>query len=176
MSHPISLNETKSRISEGCFFSLGSFARYKLEKVPQENDAGTDYRLIKQIERNGSVCDMGGVLDFQVKSTQRWNADREFIRYKLNSKNYNDIISRNKYGQIPIILILMCLHDHEKRWIEFHDQEIIFRKNMFWFHTDSIDLLENENSTKTIKIPRNNRLNVESFAELVENYSLKKSS
>jgi hypothetical protein len=174
-SYPISENDIKCRISEGCFFAIGSFAKFKLEKVAGENDSGTDFRLMKLIKRNDKVRDVGGILDFQLKCTSSWEDEGNFIKYNLKSKNYNDIISRNVVGGMPLVLILMCV-PREIDWIDFTSEEIIFRKNLFWFHTDSMDILGNENSTKTIRIPKEHRFNPESFSQIVSEYAVKRLS
>ena len=125
--HPIDMNSVKCRISEGCFFAIGSFSRYKLEKVSQENDAGTDFRLIRQIERNGRISDMGGVLDFQLKATVNWTHRTGVYKYKLETKSFNDMVSRNIHGAIPLILIVMIL-PKTKKWltIQGYDNDSFF--------------------------------------------------
>lgn len=172
MNYPLSENDVKSRISEGCFWAVGSYARLKLEKVPEENDAGVDYRLIKQIRRNNKLSDLGSILDFQLKSTSNWELDGAVIKYSLKSKNYNDIVSRNLEGGTRLILILMCLSENSDQWIAFEDMQINFSSCIYWYHTDSTELLTNEDSTKVIEIPKSNKLTHESFNELVQNHSV----
>lgn len=172
MNHPLDLNSVKCRISEGCFFALGSYSRFKLEQVNGSNDAGTDFRLIKQMERKGKVCDLGGILDFQLKSSSNWTLEGQQIKYALASKNYNDIVARNKEGGTPLILILMCLPSNNETWVSMTPESLKFNSHMFWFHTDSIDYVENENSTKTIYIPNTNFLSEKSFQPLITKYSL----
>ena len=172
MNHPLSEIDVKSRISEGCFWAVGSYARLKLEKVPGENDAGADYRLIKQILRNKKLSDMGSILDFQLKSTSNWKPNDDVIKYSLKSKNYNDIISRNLEGGTRLILILMCLSEDSDQWIAFEDMQINFSSCIYWYYTDSTEFLSNENSTKLIEIPKSNKLTHQSFNELVQNYSV----
>lgn len=173
MNSPLDLKEVKCRINEGCFFALGSYARFKLEKVVQENDAGTDFRLIKQIIRNGKVCDMGGVLEFQLKCTVDWTDEGDFIKYSLRSKNYNDIISRNQENVMPLILILMCLPKDDIPWVDCAIDEVRFRRNLFWYHTNSLEFLANEDSTRTIQIPKENQLTPTTFVELVQKYAVR---
>ena len=169
--HPIDLNDVKCRISEGCFFALGSSAKYKLERVSGEYDGGTDFRLIRQINRSGKLRDGSSVLEFQVKASVNWTEANGHVKYELKSKNYNDIITRNKEGITPLILILMCLPDEEAKCVNISDREIAFRENLYWYHTDSTELLENENSKKTINIPKGNLLNVDTFKYLVKAYA-----
>lgn len=172
---PIDMNTVKCRISEGCFYALGSFAKYKLEKVSADNDAGTDFRLIRQIERNGKVCDLGSILEFQLKASQKWSISKGLIRYKLSTKAYNDIVSRNLYGGIPLILVLMTLpKSSDSDWIKIRNKDLLFKNSLFWYYIDSKDLLGNENSTKTIEIPISNVLSREAFDHLVLNYSTNK--
>lgn len=167
-------NEVKNRISEGCFFAIASYARYKLQKVHQEDDNGVDYRLIKSIERNGRVFDMGSVLEFQVKSTKNWSDDGRNIKYALESKTYNDIVSRNQVGTVRLILVVMCLPVEQEQWVGFFDNKIEFKNNLYWFYTDSRELLNNEDSTKMISVPKDNVLDRDGFIGLVDKYSVQK--
>ena len=172
MNYPLPENDVKSRISEGCFWAVGSYARLKLQKVSGEDDSGVDYRLIKQIQRNNKLSDMGSILDFQLKSTSNWELDGDHVKYSLRSKNYNDIISRNIEGGTRLILILMCLSPESGQWISFEEMKINFSSCIYWYHTDSMDLLPNEDSTKLIEIPKINKLTHETFNQLVTNYSV----
>lgn len=166
--------EVKNRISEGCFFAVGSYAQYKLEKVHQEDDNGVDYRLIKNIERNGRIYDAGSVLEFQIKSTKNWSDDGQNIKYSLESKTYNDIVSRNKIGGVRLILVIMCLPEQQEEWVGFFDDKIEFKNNLYWFYTDSDELLESEKSKKTISVPKVNVLDRAGFVNLVNKFSLQK--
>lgn len=172
MSYPLPENDVKCRISEGCFWAVGSYARLKLQKVHGEDDAGVDYRLIKQNLRNGKICDGGCILDFQLKSTTNWVLQGDKIKYSLKSKNYNDIITRNKEGGTRLILILMCLSSDTTEWIEFNEMQINISSCIYWYYTDETDLLTNEDSTKLIEIPKSNKLTRESFNDLVKTYSI----
>lgn len=171
MNHPLSLNDVKCRISEGCFFALGSFSRFKLEQVNGQNDAGTDFRLIKQMKRNGKVCDLGSVLDFQLKSTSTWTKKGQTIKYKLASKNFNDIVTRNIEGGIPLILIVMCLPEKTNHWLSIQSEALKFNSHFFWYHTESTKYLENENSKKTISIPVTNLLTKLTLQSIISKYS-----
>lgn len=171
--HPISENDVKCRISEGCFFALGSSAYFLLEKVTLDNDNGTDFRLNKLSQRNGKTCDCGNVLDFQLKATANWKIKNKHIEYSLKSKNYNDIITRNKEGAIPLILVVMCMPTDARDRVAVLQNFLVFQRNLYWFHTNSTDLLANENSTKLIRIPTSNLLTPKSFGEIVTTYCTK---
>jgi hypothetical protein len=174
MSHPIDINEVKSRISEGCFFAVGSYARYKLEKVHLEDDCGADFHLKRLYLRNGSISDGGIILDFQLKATENWVDEGDLIKYALATKNYNDMVGRNINGIQPIILILMCLPEDQGTWVCCGSEDITFRKNMYWYHTDETEIRDNENSTITLKFPKNNLLTHETFTTLVNEFGTRK--
>ena len=172
--HPIDLNSVKCRISEGCFFAIGSHARYKLEKVPLEDDCGTDFRLIRQINRNGRVCDMGTVLEFQLKATENWKRINGVIKYRLENKTYNDISSRNELGGTPLVLVVMLLPKSNKKWLNISNNQIIFKENLYWYYSSSVNIIKNEASKTTIEIPELNVLDDEAFHFLVKSYSTAK--
>lgn len=172
MFNTLPTNLSKSRISEGCFFLICSFFRYNIEKVPLEHDCGVDYRMIRQILRHDKLVDMGIVLEFQLKSTQDYIIRDVNIIYDLDSKAYNNIVQRNVEQTTPIILILMALPNNEDDWISFEDEAITLKKNLFWYHTDAIELIENENTTRRIEIPLANRLTLDSFTQVIQTYSV----
>ncbi len=170
--HPIKDNDVKCRISEGCFFALGSSIGFQLEKVSGENDNGVDFRLIKIKHRNGKQCECGSVLDFQLKSTVNWKYKKSNIEYALRSKTYNDIIERNIDGGTPLLLVIMCLPNAEIDRVSVLKDSLVFQRSFFWFHITGTNILPNENSTKLIKIPLNNRLTKDSFVEMVSQHSV----
>lgn len=170
----LDLNSIKCRINEGCFFALGSYAGFKLQKVHQEDDSGADFRLIRQLKRNGRICDGSTILDFQLKATQEWKDSKKYIRYDIESKTYNDIVTRNREEVVPLLLILMCLPKGEEDWVLVSRKNLQFRKCLFWYHTDSLELLENENSTKAIRVPKKNILDETSFKAVVETYGIRR--
>ena len=169
----ISDNEVKCRLSEGCFFALGSYSKYHLRKVSEEDDYGHDFELRKLIERNGSHTDVGSILDFQLKCTTKWEDNGNDVKYSLRSKNYNDIVQRNLDCSTPLILILMCLPSNDPEWVQVSENQIIFRENLYWYHTTSKEMLQNEDSSKTIYIPKQQKINVNTLQDLVINFGIK---
>lgn len=167
-------NQMKSRISEGIFYAIGSHEKYFLSKVHQEDDCGVDYELKNIININGKPVPTGGnLLEFQLKSTQNYVLNDNSVKYDLEVDAYKKMILRNQLGTIPLILILMCLPSEEDiSWIECRDSEIIFRKSLFWYITESTIIPENK-STYRIEIPKTQILNCESFTNIVNRYSIK---
>jgi Domain of unknown function (DUF4365) len=174
MTYPIDKNEAKSRISEGCFFAIGSYARFKIVKCHLEDDSGVDFHLKKMVYRNGSISDGGIILDFQLKATERWKEENNCIKFALPTKNFNDMVERNLSGMHPIILIVMCLPREEAEWMYCSIEDISFRKNMFWYHTTEIKYISSENSTITLKIPKGNLLTHNRFKDLVNKYGTRR--
>jgi len=170
----LDLNKIKCRISEGCFYAIGSCAGYLLVKRHGEDDEGIDFELKTRKMRNGKVSPGSTVLEFQVKSTVNWAEDENNISYACPSKNYNDLITRNIDKDVRIILILMCLPEQKEEWINSTLENIVFKKSTFWYSTDSEELLENEDSTKTIYIPKTNILTADTFKDVVNKFMLRK--
>jgi hypothetical protein len=170
---PIADNDVKCRISEGCFFALGSMAGFELQKVPKENDCGVDFRLIKTYSRKGKLRDGSIVLDFQLKSTVNWALKNNYIEYSVETKTYNDITDRNKDGSIPLVLIIMFLPQVRENWVVICDDDMTFQHSLYWYHTESKIPLSNENSKKLIKIPTANLLTKSSLIKLVNMHCVK---
>lgn len=174
LTYPITDNDTKCRISEGCFFAIGSYSRYLLEKVDGANDKGVDFRVYSLQRINNLYRTGNQLLDFQLKSTSGWEISDDKIVYDLSSKNYNDMIYRNKGGDIKIILILLCLPKNDEAWFEGSYENMLFRNCMYWYNTEETEILPNSKSTKRIFIPRENLLTVVSFHHMVSQFSIKR--
>lgn len=164
------LNEIKGIIGENCFYLLGSYARFQLEQVVNR-DKGVDFHLIRISNRNGRTRVGGHILDFQVKATHNWSEKNGEITYSLKGKNYNDIIARNIDEDIPLILIVMCMPEDYEEWGDFTNDYIKFKHCCYWYHTPDIETIS-EDSTKTVKIPIDQRLTPESFGILIDNYKI----
>jgi len=169
--HPLDLNKVKCRISEGCFFAIASHARYKVVKVPQEDDCGTDYQLKRQVDRSGRICDMGAILDFQLKATAKWKLENNLFKYQLENKTLNDISTRNSAGGTPLVVVVMLLPKKSSDWIKFADDTITFKDNLYWYYSDHTTLAKNEASKTTIEISKANVLDVNALHYLVKNFS-----
>jgi hypothetical protein len=172
MPYCLKPEEVKCRISESCFYAIGSFAKCYFEQRKRENDAGVDFLLIKSYERNGKIRNGPTILEFQIKSTIDWEIIDGHIRYSLKNKNYNDMVDRNINGEYPIILVLMCLDREEENWIQCNMESIVFKKCVYWYHNNAMERKPNEESSTTINIPVANIFNNTALVDIITNYAM----
>jgi hypothetical protein len=130
-------NKKKSKISVNCFLAIGAYVGYKMVIQDQENDYGVDVLLWNQIERNGHIRDLSTVLQFQLKSTQNYRIEKDEIVYHIENKTFNDIAQRNIIQSTPLIVVILILpQESEIDWISINENDIRFRRSLYWYHND----------------------------------------
>jgi len=133
-----------------------------------EYDEGVDLNVTYSTEiRTGNKIrhlSSGQYLDIQLKSTTENGIIDEIdtIKYDLEVKNYNDLIKRRD-GYNKLLLILYILPTDINSWIEVNDNELILRKNAYWFFPNKSLINSNNSSTIRIEIPKINRLDRDFF-------------
>lgn len=132
----------------------------------REFDYGFDGTFRPVIFRNNRRVESGISLDFQLKCTKNWKHENECVAYKIETKTYNDLVTRDPYG-VGAILILLCVPRKEELWIRITEASILMRRCCYYF-TLSGAPVHNENSTKKILIPRMNLLTGDSLVNLID--------
>lgn len=108
----------------------------------------------------------GFPLDFQAKSTVDWEINENHVVYDLESKTYNDIVSRSA-AETTLMLVLLCLPKNSADW---HSVTADFTtlRNCCFYHTFKGTPVDNEKSTKRVKIPIAQLLTPDSLIQLLE--------
>lgn len=164
-------NEIKEELSRSYIKSVANFLGYKIE-IP-ERDHGTDCRIVEvtPIHKGDKIKyrDSGRLIDIQLKATTEESVEFEgdFIKYDLEAKAYNDLIFRLK-GVHYLVLIVFVLPKDKKDWVSCSDNELILRKNAYWFLPSDIDEETDNKSSIRIKIPLKNRFSFDSIQQLFE--------
>ncbi|PID89881.1 MAG: hypothetical protein CSA97_05810 [Bacteroidetes bacterium] len=162
---------TEEQIKEelsNCFVrAVAACTGYSLTKP--DYDYGVDF-ILKRIEKrmvDGSAryYDSGYTVDLQLKATeQATDANKAFLKYDLDVKNYNDLVER-KVGEAstPLILILFIL-PKDGSWVDLNEDSLLLRKCAYWFIPDE-DVLECSSNKRTVRIsiPTSNRLDFSTF-------------
>lgn len=111
-----------------------------------KNDRGID----------GTIQDdsRGGMnrVDFQLKSTTRYEIINENIVYDLDKDNYIELIKDN---DIPRVLILFIMPDDQEQWIRHSRDELCLRKCAYWVSLVGKDPSRNK-STVRVRVPMRN--------------------
>jgi len=130
------------------------------------HDYGVDGTFNEVIHRGQRRIVTGFPLDFQAKSTVNWEVKDDHVVYDLESKTYNDIVSRTA-AQTTLMLVLLCLPASSRDWHSVTAEYTTLR-NCCFYHTFQGTPVENENSTKRIKIPLAQLLTPDSLIQLLE--------
>ena len=122
----------------------------------REFDYGFDGTFRKVSFRGSRRVENSFPLDFQLKCTMKWRVDGDSIVYDLESKTYNDLVSRHPNGT-GAILILLCLPESSSDWVQVSEDYLKVQRCCYYDRLSG-DPVENEKSSKRIWIPRKNIL------------------
>lgn len=116
-------------------------------------------------------------LHLQLKSTTEKNVKVKSgkIVYKLNAKNYRDLIRRknelkNQKSTTPLFLILFILPEDESVWVEKLDDKLSISKHAYWYYPDVKEDIIGHMKSKTIYIPSENRLEFAFFEDMFKKF------
>ena len=136
-------------------------------------DFGTDLTI-----RKANLCPnrkryltSGKAIDIQIKAVSEKyifdydNQLKDFIKYDLEVKNYNDLVDRVKENgsYIPLILAVFIMPSDKDNWITLRPEELILKKCAFWYKIP-FDTDHSTNSEKVrIEIPKKNRITMDFY-------------
>lgn len=137
-------------------------------------DYGTDMQIRKSNRRinNGRsrYLSSGKGIDIQLKSVLERNVvySEGAVKFKLEAKNYNDLVERaNENGSfIPLVLVVYIIPDDEDTWIECCDLGTVMKKEGYWYILPQDSSATTNTSSFTIEIPIENKIDEELFPNL----------
>lgn len=124
--------------------------------IAVSRDYGVDGTL-KPIVRtdDGRYVETGFAADFQLKGTTTALIGEELVRYDLNVRNYDLIVTREERA-VPYFLFVVCFPSDPREWVVEHVDRLILNATAFWWTR------RGERSTNTasvrVEIPLANRL------------------
>jgi hypothetical protein len=95
------------------------------------------------------------------------------INYDLEKKNFDDLIDRKNElgGVIPLILIVFIFPSEQQDWLTLTPEELILRRQAYWYFPDD-DLKYTENEyTQIIKIPKSNLVDLNFFSMIFNHFN-----
>ncbi len=159
---PIPDSHTKERIS--IVHAMAIAARAGVSFHPKGNpEYGTDaYFSHVNVLKDGSYQDTGYIINCQLKSTTDFRLTETEVVYDMEVEAYNKLVSWE--GTTPIILVVLCLPKEIEQWMEIDESQLKLRKCCYWAIISG-ERTDND-STKRIKIPRNQCFTPEALVEL----------
>jgi hypothetical protein len=134
--------------------------------VRHVQDYGVDGQFDAVVSRGKRRIVTGFSLPFQAKATVNWEIEENHVVYDLESKTYNDMVTRTE-AESTLLLVLLCLPKDPPDWHVTTAACTTLRNCCYW-HLVKGDPVENEKSTKRIWIPEEQLLTPASLQELME--------
>lgn len=79
-------------------------------------DYGFDGSFRPIVMRGKRRVESGFPIDFQLKCTTAWKHEGEDVAYNVETKTYNDLVTRDPNG-IGAYLLLVCIPKNKEEWI-----------------------------------------------------------
>ncbi|WP_051212886.1 DUF4365 domain-containing protein [Butyrivibrio fibrisolvens] len=122
-----------------------------LEEFRHDEDS-TDVVLKKILELSGGQK-FNSQISVQLKSTSslsQYVMGPQEITYKLKVKNYNDLCANSA---MPSILGLFILPENTDEWVNWDEEELLLKGQMFWISLQGKAVSTNIGSV-SVKIPK----------------------
>jgi hypothetical protein len=162
-------NDMKERLHRAYVTAVAGKAGVSIGE-PQP-DYGIDGTFRKIVIRGTRHFPSGCSLDYQLKSSSNWKRNNKDLLCDLESKTFNDLVSRRIEGSekaacTPCILLLFFLPKDEDEWMNLTEEELILKRCCYWYHV--IDSVETDNKiAKRIRVPRQQVFTPQALAELL---------
>lgn len=157
--------QKKEMISREFFRILAHAQGFKILEPPL--DHGVDLvvcPVAEQTRPDGTVryLDSQYKLDFQLKATTSQGVGDEVdsIRFDLEAKTFNDLVQRRD-EILPLHLVLVVLNDAPPACVNVDDSRLSLVGKGFWYLPDHGETPTENTSTKRIRIPKTNILDID---------------
>jgi hypothetical protein len=156
----------ESHIKEGLSRAYAIAVAHKagMNFARPDYDYGFDgiFRDIQNI--NGRYCDSGWNIDIQLKATVNVLQESDYIKYDLEAKNYNDLVSTE--AGTPRMLVLFVLPKDQAEWLNISEEGTILKNCAWWCSFKGMEPTNNANTVR-VSIPKNQLLTEVSLRELM---------
>lgn len=124
-----------------------------------ERDYGIDITVaeVRRIRRpaGNRLLETGRYVNLQLKttchSTVVW--EEEALKYDLEVKTYNDLVDTWRDPVTPLWLVLFVLPDAAEEWLSLNDEDIILRRNAFYWKPEPGTTRTENTSRIRVSIP-----------------------
>lgn len=160
----ITQQHTQESLSRSYIHAIAGTAGVNLH-VGREFDYGFDGTFRPVTVRGKRRIESGFPVDFQLKCTKNWKHEDTNVAYSIETKTYNDLVTRDPDG-IGAVLILLCVPDDHLTWVEV-SEDFIKMQHCCYYTVLSGAPVTDEESTKKILIARTNILTPDSLNDLL---------
>lgn len=134
-----------------------------------EKDYGVDGYLYKVKKGLNSLFPSRIPLAYQLKASSSSNVyqiKESYVHFKLDGSAYNKLVDMYTDEQ-DCVLIVFCLPEKDTDWIRTSETELSIRQCCYWEILRETEHI-NQDSSKTIKIPRTQILDEYSLSDLID--------
>jgi len=163
---PIPPEHIRERLSVAYVSAVVANAGYSLWNGPS-TEYGTD-GMIQKIRKlpNGKYHATGDGVMLQIKGTINSEIRGSEIVYNMKVDAYNKLVDWE--GDMPCILVLMCLPRQPSHWAHHSEDMLSIKRCCYWKHIEEPKTLNNSN--KTIYIPRAQQFTTQAVDYIFENH------
>ena len=160
---PLPENDIKEELSYAYVHTLAARAGFSCDRTTKDRQS-----MDVIIHSEGPACEAPlfhqAQLGLQLKATASPPLSGNTIPFSLPIKNYNDLRTLNV---IPRLLVVFIMPLEANQWVHHEsEQHLLSRKCAYFLNLYGSPTVQNETS-RTVHIPRANVLTVDSLAELM---------
>ena len=166
----MTIEQIKEKLSNAFVSVIANYKGYKLQKP--DDTGGVDFSVtFDHIQnRNGKQrhIQSGKYIELQLKATERHRIafGENNLKFDLEVKTYNDLISRFNDGNAPLVLMLAILPDEQEEWAQIGENNLNLNQIVYYFYPNE-HMQESQNqSTIRVEIPYANKIGIDFFQEL----------
>lgn len=162
-----SLTKRQETFSVAYIGAVVAAAGYSIDKVEIDEDS-----IDVAIRQRGNPDDPDDypqcpILDVQLKCTFAHQPGSDnYIHFPLSKKNYNDL--RREFISVPSILVVLYIPSaNETDWLVEREQAMLLQNTAHWISLRGEDALPDEQDSKTVLLPIEQRFNIDSLREIM---------
>lgn len=162
---PIPKNHMKERLSEAYVRTIvaRAGARFDPSEAPEYGIDGT-VRRVRQLA-NGKYQETGWQFHVQIKATENIRLEDAFAFYKMDGAAYNKLVSWE--GSAFCTLIVFRIPKQQNEWLAVNEEGLLLKNCCYWSILPTSPRIK-PNSSKIIKIPRNQIFDPETVQALLQ--------
>ncbi|NKK59857.1 DUF4365 domain-containing protein [Rhizobium leguminosarum bv. viciae] len=167
----ITIQHTQESLSRAYIHAISGTAGVNCS-IDRQFDYGFDGTFRGVSIRGSRRVENGFPLDYQLKCTKNWSHEGDNVAYNIETKTYNDLVTRDPEG-LGAVLILLCVPEEQHQWAVFSEEFMTLRRCCYYTILSG-DPVPNENSKKKILIPRANVLTADALNQLLSDERARK--
>ncbi len=154
----------KEEFSYAYISAIASVAEYSFQIAPRPLDlVGVDVTIAGLVSPGSRRRTR---LDLQLKCTSQDLMDKEYVRFPLEIKNYDELRNDNPDDD-PLLLVVVLVPDKVEDWLQQSETELCLRRCAYWISLRGQPQSTNQ-TTVTVYVPRISIFSVDALNTLMQ--------